>query len=95
MLDETGRRALADIERRITDEDPVLALLARRLTAESQRRERATIAPPSPAAAPAGRSLEQRRSGASATVAVVCVQLAVLGVGLWALALCLTGVPYL
>lgn len=40
MLDDAERRTLADIEHRITDEDPVLSLLARRLSAVPQRQER-------------------------------------------------------
>lgn len=40
MLNDADRRTLAVIEQRIVDEDPVLSLLARRLSAEAHRRER-------------------------------------------------------
>lgn len=40
MLSDADRRTLAAIEHRIEDEDPALSLLALRLSAEAQRRER-------------------------------------------------------
>lgn len=83
MLDDSDQRVLADIERRLTESDPVLALLAWRLVAETRRREAASssVAPGPLATQPA------RRPGVAVGVAVALVVATGIAAGCWVVVL--------
>ncbi len=85
-MEDADRRTLADIEQRLTDEDPVLSLLARRLSAESQRRARRERSKARGLVAPHPHPPQEvvRRTVVVAAVAVVVVGIAL---GLWIVAL--------